>query len=303
MPRPWLKILLCLLLIPGAAASAAPLPSDGLMLFLLAGQSNMSGRGELGRLPPGFPSQRSRIAVFNNAYQWCGPDEPLDSAVGQKDACSTDTAAGVGPGAAFAQALAELMPSARVGLVPCAKGASSLRRWAPVHQRDTLYGSCLARARAASARGKVRGVLFYQGESDAHSRAAVRAWPLRFAELVAAWRRDLGNPLLPVVYCQIGSLGPELRDRPRYRYWDLLKQRQAAVSIPGVAMVRTDDLPLKPDGLHLSTAGQLILGRRLAQAMHRLLLRQGSAGGGQNPPHYWTLAAASLEYLLVTEAT
>jgi len=112
---------------------------------------------------------------------------------------------------------------------------------------------------------------------------------------VAAWRRDLGHPRLPVVFCQIGALGPELRGRPRYRYWDQLKAAQAAVCLPGVAMVRTDDLPLKPDGLHLSTPGQLILGRRLAAALHRLLLRQGPAASspptgknhpptGQSPP-------------------
>ncbi len=275
MPRAWLIALLCLLLLAGQTAWAEPLPRHGLMIFLLAGQSNMSGRGELGGLPPGFPSRRGRIAVFDNAYQWCGPDEPVDSAVGQKDACSRDTAAGVGPGAAFASALAGLMPSARIGLVPCAKGASCLAQWAPARGCGTLYGSCLNRARAASARGRVRGVLFYQGESDTRSLAAVDAWPGRFAALVAAWRRDLGDLTLPVVFCQIGSLGPELRGRPRYQYWDRLKQAQAGVRLPGVAMVRSDDLPLKPDGLHLSTAGQLVLGRRLAQAMHRLLTRQG----------------------------
>jgi len=274
MARPWLIALFCLLLLTGQNAWAEPAPHDGLMIFLLAGQSNMSGRGELGGLPPGFPSHCGRIAVFNNAYQWGGPDEPVDSAVGQKDACSLDTAAGVGPGAAFASALAGLMPSARIGLVPCAKGASCLAQWAPAGGRHTLYGSCLARARAASAQGQVRGVLFYQGESDTRSQEAVDAWPGRFAALVAAWRRDLGDPMLPVVFCQIGSLGPELRGLALYRYWEQLQQAQARLRIPGVAMVRSDDLPLKPDGLHLSTAGQLVLGRRLAAAMHRLLMRQ-----------------------------
>ena len=42
-----------------------------------------------------------------------------------------------------------------------------------------------------------------------------------------------------------------------------------------VRMVTTGDLALMSDGIHLTTAAQMILGRRLAQAMYDLLRRGG----------------------------
>ncbi|MCF8034602.1 MAG: sialate O-acetylesterase [Desulfarculaceae bacterium] len=285
--RSWLVLALCLAL--GAALGAAAVacrpagPRSDMLLFILAGQSNMSGRGEVGRLPPGFPANRERIQVFNNAYQWCGPREPLDDPRGQRDLCSRDRAPGVGPGLAFAQRLSELMPRSRIGLIPCAKSDTTLAQWAPSPLPDTLYGSSLRRARAASQRGRVAGVLFFQGENDTASLAAAKSWPRRFAGLVAAWRRDLGDPALPVVFAQLGRLGAELRADPLCRHWRLLQQEQAALRLPNLAMVRADDLPLKPDGIHLSTPAQLRLGRRMAWAMHRLLT-QGPGLAGQSAP-------------------
>ena len=271
MRRPWPILLLCLFILAPTASWGRSGPFHDTLVFILAGQSNMSGRGDLGELPPGFPAHGERLANFNNAYVWTTARAPLDDPQGQKDACSLDPFPGVGPGVAFGERLCELMPGIRVGLVPCARGGATLAAWAPAQGARTLYGSSLQRAAQAAKQGRVGGVLFYQGESDTASRAAAEAWPKHFADLVAAWRRDLGDPHLPVVFAQLCALGKDLAHDPLYRYWDLLKEKQAAIRLPRVLMVRSDDLPLKPDGLHLSTAGQMILGQRMAQAMHRLL--------------------------------
>ncbi|MCB2225643.1 MAG: sialate O-acetylesterase [Desulfarculaceae bacterium] len=272
MPRLCLIFLLCLCL--GVVACGRDETPPELLIFILAGQSNMSGRGELNQLPDNFPANRERIANFNNAYQWSGPQEPLDSPQGQKDLCSLDLTPGVGPGASFGQRISELMPTVHVGLIPCALGGAGIAMWAPSTNPKTLYGSSIRRAGEAAKRGRVRGVLFFQGESDTASRAAVVAWPRRFAALVAAWRRDLGDPTLPVVFAQLGRLGGNLKSDPDYRYWNLLKAKQAKLRLPYVAMVRSDDLALKPDGIHLSTSGQIFLGRRMAEAMYRLLIHR-----------------------------
>ena len=245
------------------------------LLFILAGQSNMSGRGALDQLPPNFPANAGSIKNFGNADVWTEAAEPLDDPRGQKDACSLDLSPGVGPGAAFAQRLTELLPAVHVGLIPCARGRVTLDEWTPNTRPNTLYGSSLRRARLAQKKGRLSGVLFYQGESDTSSLAAVDSWPQRFAALVAAWRRDLGDPDLPVVFCQIGDLAPRWRGAPAFRYWDRLQERQAGVRLPMVRMVTTGDLALMSDGIHLTTAAQMILGRRLAQAMYDLLRRGG----------------------------
>ena len=44
---------------------------------------------------------------------------------------STKTGAGVGPGLAFGKAMADANPQARIGLIPCAVGGSSIKVWVP----------------------------------------------------------------------------------------------------------------------------------------------------------------------------
>ena len=106
------------------------------LLFILAGQSNMSGRGALDQLPPNFPANAGSIKNFGNADVWTEAAEPLDDPRGQKDACSLDLSPGVGPGAAFAQRLTELLPAVHVGLIPCARGRVTLDEWTPKHPAE-----------------------------------------------------------------------------------------------------------------------------------------------------------------------
>ena len=74
-----------------------------LALFILAGQSNMSGRAEL----PDDQALDPQIVVFGNDYRWRVAVEPIDSPQGQVDAVSADMAddlARFSPGVAFARA-------------------------------------------------------------------------------------------------------------------------------------------------------------------------------------------------------
>lgn len=242
-------------------------PGD-LDIFILAGQSNMSGRGSLDELPSGFPAGGEHIYVYSNDGRWRRAAEPLDHPAGQVDPVSRDDWAGVGPGLAMAEALVQLDPGRKIALVPCALGGSSIDQWRPATGRDTLYGSCLARAKEAARHGRIRAFVWYQGESDTGSLAAAEAWPAKFQALVRALRRDLGQPRLPVVYTQLATVGPELGGPPPG--WNRLKQLQATLKIPLAVMVKSDDLKVF-DGIHLDTASQMKLGRRYALALHRML--------------------------------
>src|SRR5262245_8864262 len=105
--------------------SAQSDPKD-LYLIALMGQSNMVGHGELSELPPDFPRNPAKIWNYTNAYNWKPAKEPIDSASGQLDAVSLDERAAVGPSLAMADAFVASHPSISVGLIPCAKGASSI---------------------------------------------------------------------------------------------------------------------------------------------------------------------------------
>jgi hypothetical protein len=246
-----------------------------LSLFILAGQSNMSGRGEL----PASQTVHPRVFMFGNDYRWKPALEPVDSAEEQVDKVSEDAVsdpAGFGPGLSFALRVAEKRPDPVIGLIPCAKGNTTISEWQRSLSDSTLYGSCLKRVRAASPAGKVAGFLFFQGESDAldlnqyPDRVLSPAdYATKFSDLVRDLRNDLYSPSLPVVFAQIGSNNaPEA-----YTNWEVVRGQQRAIQLPCCAMIRTDDLPLR-DSEHFTTASYRAIGQRFAAAYLDLIRNQ-----------------------------
>ncbi|NQE60989.1 sialate O-acetylesterase [Caulobacter sp. RHG1] len=238
-------------------------------VYLLTGQSNMSGRGLVEALTAAERTADPAIQVYGNDEQVRPALDPLDDATGQVDAVSSDAGlAAVGPGLFFARATQTLRPKP-ILLVPCAKGGSSMAQWTPGGGRDTLYGSCLARARAVG--GKPKGILWYQGETDAGQADSAQAWRAAFETLVARFRADLGAKLLPIVIVQLADPpSPAISAPKTYPGWAAIQAVQAGPLPTCVAMVSAQGLPKKPDDLHLTTAAQRDLGPRLAQAMDKL---------------------------------
>lgn len=246
-----------------ASAALIPLEQHGqLALFVLAGQSNMSG---LGALPRTAATPLPHTFVFGNDYRWRPAADPVDDATGQVDTVSQDNFAGVGPGIGFAEALQARQKGLVIGLIPCAKNASEILAWQRNLSDTSLYGSCLKRVRAASTLGRVAGVLFLQGEAESlpsHA-AAAQQWQARFTAWVNDFRRDLENPNLPVVFAQIGANEHELP------YWETVQKQQSAVALPHCKMIVTNDLPLF-DKLHFTPESYRIIGQRFAAAWWEL---------------------------------
>ncbi len=110
---------------------------------------------------------------------------------------------GAGLGLPFAEALVQ-ETGVPIGLVICAHGGTSMEQWNPAKKDEggkSLYGSMMRQFQLAG--GKVKGVLWYQGESDAGGEAAKR-YPQVFAHFIAAVRSDFGQPELPFYFVQIG---------------------------------------------------------------------------------------------------
>jgi hypothetical protein len=256
-------------------SSSIGLPAEfvgKLSLIILAGQSNMSGRGDLVAAQQTHP----RIFMFGNDYRWKPAREPVDDPEGQVDKVSEDAgseAAGFGPGFSFALAVTAQRPDRAIGLVPCAKGDTTIHEWRRNLHDSTLYGSCLKRVRAASLAGEVSGLLFFQGEADAldpiqypYRTLAPAEYATRFSAVVQDLRRDLGLPALPVVFAQIGTHTSPYA----FTHWELIRQQQRAVRLPCSAMVTTGDLPLR-DVVHFTTESYRMIGQRFAAAYLRLI--------------------------------
>ena len=240
-----------------------------LSLFILAGQSNMSGRGDM----PAHPQPiNPRVFVFGNDYRWHYAREPMDAAINQVDPVSRDGNAGYSLATAFANTLLKKDSSLIIGFIPCARGATSIEKWQRNLSENSLYGSCLKRARAASTMGKIVGLLFYQGEADAldpevypQRKPSPFKWAEKFSRFVHDIRSDLGLPNLPIVFAQLShNKAPK-----RYVYWEEVKKQQAKVNLSNVRMVKIPKLVLK-DYVHFTKEGYDTIGKLFAEAYWKL---------------------------------
>lgn len=244
-------------------------------LWILAGQSNMEGVGDLVEVEPPHPLVHS----FQSRELWERAEEPLHwlnesprpvhhiiwglpmpETIASRDPNRTK---GAGLGLTFAKTLVE-QTGVPIGLVPAAHGGTSMQQWEPSRKGQgghSLYGATLERFHAVG--GKVAGILWYQGESDANPSDAT-VYEGRMTELVQSFRADFGQPDLPFYYVQLGGFAcdpfPETVEG-----WNRIRESQRTWqdSLPNIGMVSAIDCSLD-DGIHIDTPGLKALGRRLA---------------------------------------
>jgi sialate O-acetylesterase len=151
-----------------------------------------------------------------------------------------------------------------IGLVQTSLGGSPLSAWNPTEPGDHgLYANMLRCIERVG--GRVRGVLWYQGESDTGPQQAP-TYEQRFIAAVRAWREALHDPDLAVITVQLNRVYQPPNEEAD-RGWSQVReaQRQVPEKLDGVAVVPAFDLPLA-DGIHTSAAGNLLLGERMARA-------------------------------------
>lgn len=240
-----------------------------LSLFVMAGQSNMSGKGPL----PDIQHVNYHIYVFGNDYRWRLALEPIDSPYNQVDEVSLDRYARYSPALSFATNLHRQEPERAIGLIPCAKGETSIMEWQKNYSDQTLYGSCLKRIRAAQLAGRVDGIIFFQGEADtvdpsqaSHLPLAVDTYAKMFEAFATDIRSDIGDNDLPIVFAQIGSN----KNDKKYINWSIIQDQQAGIHLACSAMIQTGDLELR-DEVHFTTDSYRVIGARLADAFHNLI--------------------------------
>jgi hypothetical protein len=217
-----------------------------LELFLLAGQSNMAGRGvaeEEDKKPiPGIWS-------LNKALEWVPAVDPLhfDKPI-----------AAVGLGRSFARTLRAARPSAEIGLIPCAMGGSALEEWEPgTPNRE----AAMARMKAARTRGQLRGILWHQGEADSGTDVRAQTYGVRLRRFIGRFRDDLEAPDLPFVLGQLGTFFAAPFSKG-------VDNQIAMVPnwVPRTAFVPSDGLVHKGDSVHFDTPSLREFGRRYAHA-------------------------------------
>jgi hypothetical protein len=250
-----------MLKLSGTPMSATHTPIVGTYVFIIAGQSNAVGTGqEYSSIPVD-----DRVRVYANNGQYRLASDPLDDPSGQLDLVSMDDTSylGVGFGRAFADELLRTNPDMEIILVPCAKASTVLWMWQDNFGRSSLQGSMVARAQEAMTKGKLGGVLWYQGESDrVRTTWEVNTYAADLVRFVGTVRGQLGN--VPFLIAQLGALPPEL-DRGMF---DAVKTQQsmAIQQLKRAALIKTDDLPVQAgEPMHLTSYSYEQVGRRMAR--------------------------------------
>lgn len=88
----------------------------------------------------------------------------------------------------------------------------------------------------------VRGVIWYQGESNAGSVAQALQYRRQFPDLIGQWRRQWQAPALPFLWVQLASWHSGA-DRGDESPWSVLRESQSAtLALPATAQVVTIDI-------------------------------------------------------------
>lgn len=243
-------------------------------LWIIAGQSNAAGYGR----GPVFDPPELGVHILRNDEVWDIADHPLNDTTRS----THPNREGANPGHSaylrFAKDLRAVL-GYPIGLVQTALGGSPLSAWNPVENPDApLYQNLIHCVTLAG--GRVRGMVWYQGESDA-SPSPASTYERRFADFIGRLRSDLKTPNLPIIIAQLNRYTTPV-DVETHRAWSIVREAQRqAVKLGNIAVVSTLDLPLS-DLIHTSPDGNLILGSRKARAA--LDIAYGKAAGVWKSP-------------------
>lgn len=254
------------------------------LLVLMAGQSNMAGRGYAGSddltvipnllmiRPDGkwqyaiepVTKDRAFVGTFNDSGEKVVSADPFETVLpgaGQK-------VCGVGPGRTFGKMLAEANPDCIVGLIPCAVGGTSIAAWMPggVDDWDSNnfpYDNAIKKAKEAQKSGKIIAILWHQGENDAPKQTPDYTAKLR--TVVQNFRRDLQlGSEVPFIAGDMASFYPENIQKNI----GIIDQALETLANEDASFcyVHTKDLTHRGDNLHYDTASQHKLGKRYFEA-------------------------------------
>lgn len=270
MKKHFLLILICSLLLapvkgqPNKRVQNFPKKTDyvtripkkeNFWIFILAGQSNMAGRGFVE--PPDTLSS-DRIFSLNKENRWVYAKEPLHY--------NEPNMAGLDCGLSFGREfIKRLNDSIVIGLVPCAVGGSSADQWLgdSLHRGVKLLSNFREKAGFASKYGVIKGILWHQGEDNA-SKTKFKTYNSDITALFKEFRKIISNDSLPVF---AGELGSFLDKKIYGTYPDSVNKvlNKISETDKNLIIIKTGDLKQKGDLVHFDSESQRLLGKRFAE--------------------------------------
>ncbi|MGQ1909188.1 sialate O-acetylesterase [Marinifilum sp. RC60d5] len=295
--------LLILLAIPsfGMAQNST---LDTIRVFYLGGQSNMDGYGYSKDLPDSLQQTFKDIYIFHgNPVK----DNHLNGGIGKWEVLQAGHGAGFssdgiqnklsnrfGVELSFAKKMQALYPNDKIAIIKYSKGGTSIDAktsrksscWEPDYKSETginQYDNFLATVRNAlkvrdiDADGKedyllLSGIVWMQGESDAHDEDVAMRYDFNLKRLMDLIRASFRNGDLPVVLGKISDSGNNAEGKV-WECGELVQyaQEKFASSDENAGIVRSTKSYDYSDKWHYNSAGFIDLGVKFAEEMHRLM--------------------------------
>ncbi len=218
--------------------------------FLMIGQSNMAGRGEIGEVEKIVNNQCHMLR--NGRWQLMAepinPDRPI---------FDVEFRSGTNLCASFADMYSKHF-NKKIGLIPCADGGTRVADWMP---GQLLYDNAVFNTKLAMRTSKLSGILWHQGESDCNA-VDILLYKERFISMITQLRADLNAENVPVI---IGEISENITERwDRSEYLPIMNSifHEIKKEIPLCDVVSSKGLELKPDGIHFNSKSLREFGRR-----------------------------------------
>jgi sialate O-acetylesterase len=127
----------------------------------------------------------------------------------------------------------------------------------------------------------IKGVIWYQGESNANNAAEARAYRTQFATLIRSWRRELNGGKgadFPFFWVQLPNFGQADAEPPAESPWALQRESmQAALTLPNTGQAITIDVGEAGD---IHPKDKQDVGRRLGLVGRRVAYREPVVSSG-----------------------
>ncbi len=247
-----------------------------LKVYILSGQSNMSGGGEVVEEGLKFDAAvGDKVRIWDATEAWGKQGAPGKwVTLNQLQALKKEAKANkIGPEFGFAKAMSELYPANDIHLIKVSRGGTAIDWWLPdANGKENGHTMLLANLKNALERidGKyeIAGMLWMQGESDAKKQADAEAYQKKLEQLIALMRKETAKPELPFV---IGRLSSRILESKKFNmpFAKIVQSGQEAVAKndKNASVINTDDLSQRSDLVHFDQEGQMGLGKLFGEAM------------------------------------
>jgi sialate O-acetylesterase len=126
----------------------------------------------------------------------------------------------------------------------------------------------------------IKGVLWYQGESNANNDEQAAAYRAQFKTLITSWRRewDSGRDVFPFLWVQLPNFGPPDSEPPASAAWATQRESMtAALSLPNTGQAIAIDVG---DASNIHPKNKQDVGARLARVARRVAYGQSILASG-----------------------